>query len=196
MPTVTDLIVLDCNVFQHLGRLDPQFNPDGHVETLLRKLIGDRTKLCVDSKRLIRKEYNTLIIPIIQNSSQTGSQLEILRYWMNMDNQLVVAIDPRSPLMVAIERVILGNNQKEDRAYVAVAFARGRILVTNDKHDIIEGPDHERKYGLRRNRVLKETKKYREKGSAILMTSEAHLHFCLTETDDEPCQSPPEASTS
>ncbi|MCY2995706.1 MAG: hypothetical protein NTY19_48840 [Planctomycetota bacterium] len=111
---------------------------------------------------------------MIQSGFQTGNELEVLRYWMSPDNQTEVNVSPTGELMQAIKRVIHEQSEKVDRFFVAVAFTRGRILVTNDMLHIVEGPDRERKLGHRRDRLRKAAKKHSSAGAEILDGREAH----------------------
>lgn len=82
--------------------------------------------------------------------------------------------DHAGPLMNAIEQIIIEKKEKVDRTFVAVAFSRGKVLVTNDVEHILDGPDREKKLGPRRSRLIKQTKKHRPAGAEILTSREAH----------------------
>ena len=170
----TDEVVIDSNIFQHLISHDARFNPDGHIAVLLGRLWEDRILLCVDEDGRIEGEYELIIQPMLRNQSDASEEIGLLRYWMLEEIRVCQPADHAGPLMNAIEQIIIEKKEKVDRTFVAVAFSRGKVLVTNDVEHILDGPDREKKLGPRRSRLIKQTKKHRPAGAEILTSREAH----------------------
>ena len=166
-------IVIDSNVFQHLVSHDQRFNPDAHIAVLLRRLLADDIRLCVDDGGRIAGEYERIVEPMLSESEESIER-EILRYWMLPDIRVDQPVDNTGLLMNAIEQIIVEKKEKVDRTFLAVAFSRGKVLVTNDVEHILDGPDRERKLGPRRSRLMRATKKNRSAGAEILTSREAH----------------------
>jgi hypothetical protein len=172
---IADLIVIDTNVFKHLIDRDVKFNPDGHIAVLLSRLAGDSIQLCVDAAGKISKDYKSILFPMFESKSEIGVELGLLRYWMQLERRIEVEIDRRGLLMTNIKKVIIESGEHADRYFVAVAFERGRPLVTNDEtHILIGPPHHETKLGPRQSRLMRETRKQRAPGGEILTSREAH----------------------
>ena len=170
-PVFQDEVAIDTNVFEHL--LNDQHNPEGHINRLLEYLSLKRMKLLVDDRNVIGSEYLTHIIPMLRGKSVKGNELNILRYWTNLENRVSVPIPRNHRLMTAIEKVIVEPPKVADRTFVFVAFRRGKILISNDYEDIIIGPARENRRPHRRDRLLREAKRWLEEGADILISEEA-----------------------
>ena len=170
----SDTVIIDSNIFEHFVGRHRDFNPDGHLGELLGRLLLDRIQLAIDLRGEIEREYQAIVEPMIRSGSQTGNELEVLRYWMNPDNHTAVEVSAEGPLMKAIKSVLHETKEKVDRFFVAVAFTKGRILVTNDVLHIVEGPNHEKRLGHRRDRLRKAARKHLSDGAEILVGREAH----------------------
>ena len=166
-------IVIDCNVFVHLCTRDAKYNPDGHVLILLGKLAVKSCTLLVDDEGLFRHEYATQLSGHLKKESEIGSELAILRYWLDSGNQSEREVGANKELMKAICDVII-EKERADRAYVYVSFSTGTVLVSNDETHVVVGPASKKeKRGQRRNRMAKGAKKHLVQGAEILFSSEA-----------------------
>ena len=61
-----------------------------------------------------------MIIPIFRNRDDTGQQLQLLRYWMNLEVRHQVDVSPKDNLMRQIKNVIREPDEHADRAFVYV----------------------------------------------------------------------------
>jgi len=170
-------ILIDCNVFKHHWDKDPVFNGDGHVALLLASLVLKKTRLRIDNEQVIRHEYHKFIIPLFKAGNQTGIEVELLRYWMEPQNQDVIDISAQKPLKQIILKIIHEPRERADRTYVCVSFCCGSPLITNDLIHIVVGPPGEKKQGERRTRLINAAKQHRHPSSEILRSSEAHARI-------------------
>ena len=158
-------VAIDTNVFLHL--LNPQNNPGEHINRLLVHLASQGIALIVDDKGRIRGEYENQIRPIIERSDEVKFEIQILRAWISPDApRRVVSLDMRDSLMQSIRNVMPQGDA--DRIFVYVAFKEGKILISNDREDIVN----------RRQTLLNDTRQIRRRiGSTdaeILTSQEAH----------------------
>jgi len=157
-----NIIAIDVNVFEHL--IDPRNNRDKHIHALFSQLMDDEIKLIVDDQGMISHEYDDRMTPRLDALDEESGEGILLRYWFDPENQKVVQVKLTDELMRAIKRIV-STRKKADRFYVYVAFKEGRVLVTNDKKDILK----------KRNRLLKlKTRPRLPKGANILSSQEAH----------------------
>ena len=168
-----DAVAIDTNVFVHLR--NPEQNPDGHIHHLLGVLAEQGVKLLVDDRGVIQREHDRNVIPILEGGSVNGGEVYLLQYFMDVNFQRRVEVDPRDRLMAAINRVIFEPSKNADRTFVYVAFHEGKSLISNDRTDIVEGPAGERT--PRRNRLLQETRRLRPHGADIFTSAEAHAQI-------------------
>lgn len=129
----TDSIAIDVNVFMHL--MDARVK-DEHVRVLLRWLFNDKIMLLIDNKRKIFGEYKRHILPLFKQMDEGHPDSRLLTYWFLPDNRKTVPINMTGELMTAITKVI-PLEKGQDRFYAYVALHEGRVLVTNDKKDIL-----------------------------------------------------------
>lgn len=134
-------VALDSNVFIHL--LNPKNNKDEHIDRLLGALAADQLSLLIDDQNYIASEYQRLVLPIVQNTSDTGIQVQLLRYWMVLANRETVNVVKTDPLWKAVLKVIHERPENADRCFVCVAFLKSKPLVTNDELHILTGPSNE-----------------------------------------------------
>jgi len=88
------LIALDSNVLVHL--FNPQMNTDRHIERLLTFLRSQEYRVCVDRK-VIRKEYQSVVEKWMRNKNQEGNEVVLVRHWLDPDNQEGVDVDKTGP---------------------------------------------------------------------------------------------------
>ena len=170
-----DAVAIDTNVFEHL--LDPQENADLHINKLLVFLHELGTSLIVDNGKRISNEYNHRIGPRIANQYDTRNEIYILRYWVEYAPRQEVQVFGADTLMTAIGNVIVELREAVDRIFVYVAFRQGKVLISNDKAHIVDGPVTERGRYPRRHRLLSETRRWRRTrpdDADILTSIEAH----------------------
>ena len=165
-----DAVAIDTNVFEHI--LNPQENGGYHINGLLSHLQEHKARLIVDAGNRIFGEYRHRIAPIIQRSDDTGNEIYLLRYWLLDAPRLTIAVVGNDELMTAIRKVIIEVQEAVDRIFVYVAFKQGRVLVSNDRMNIVLGPNSESTQ--RRDRLLGDTKRFRPRDAAILTSQEAH----------------------
>ena len=170
--TFQDAVAIDTNVFVHL--LNREHNDDGHIHLLLVMLAEQGVKLLVDNRDVIQREYARNVIPMLAGDSVNGGEVYLLQYFMDVNFQQRVTVNPRDELMAAIRQVIVEPSKNADRTFVYVAFHEGKLLISNDWTDIVDGPDRERMLTPRRNRLRRETRRLCPKGADILTSEEAH----------------------
>lgn len=158
-------IAIDTCIFLHL--LNPMNNQDDHIDSLLIRLAELEYLLLTDSTEKIPKEYQARIEPAFKDSSDTGTKIQILRYWMTMCHRRIADLNRQDELMRAIRCVIPEIEEHADRAFVYVAFKCETILVTNDSVHILS----------RREDLLARTLPCRGKNAYIYSSFEAHGAF-------------------
>ena len=166
-----DSIAIDTNVFLHL--LNPDENPDQHIDKLLLTLLEFKTDLLVDDRNRITGEYSHQIGQRIRSSFETGNAIYLLRYWLESAKHRQVELNIGDSLMRTIRGVILEHSEAVDRIFVYVAFKSGRVLISNDENHIVFGPPSERHPNDRRTRLLNATRRHRPNGADILTSREA-----------------------
>ncbi|MDA7955890.1 MAG: hypothetical protein MPK34_01440 [Gammaproteobacteria bacterium] len=157
----SDWVAIDTNVFEHV--LDNRVNHDNHIDKLLRRLAEDEISLLVDCNGTIEGQYARRIRPKFTKASLTDNALYVFRLYFGGTHHSLrkqVAVDPNDDLMTVIKR-ILRTTERVDRLMVYVAFKENRILITNDKKDIVVG--HSKKKNGRRGELKQKTKKARKK---------------------------------
>ena len=167
----SDCIAIDTNIFEHL--LNPKHNTKNHISKLFEKLMDDEIALLMDDKKRITAEYSNKIEKILDKKDvEIKGEIRVLGtvYSYFMDNKEIVPVDFLDPLMTAITKIIPAN-KGADRFFVYVAFKKGRILITNDRKDMI---DEGNQAGKRRQKLLQKTKKYRLKEANILTSATAY----------------------
>ena len=164
----SDYIAIDTNVFEHL--FNAQNNVSDHIETLLGKLAYDHVHLIIDKDGRIWNEYTNRIINEIRNPINRNYE-HLLRYWLNVDaKNKDVNVNQRDNLMVSIKRVIRGG-KTTDKIFVYVAIHEKRVLITNDRNDIL---DENNNKNQRRDKLLKIAKLQGFKSARIYNSREAY----------------------
>lgn len=167
-------ILIDTNVFKHLCDRDPNHNGDGHVGVLLSVLASRKCVLLIDDAGLFRHEFREIVEPQFRRASEIAGEIAILRYWADPSNYEERETARNRDLVKLIKKVII-ENERADRAFVYIALSNGRVLVTNDKTHIVEGPATKKERGgNRRTRLFNIAKKHVVNGAAILLSREAH----------------------
>jgi len=174
-----DYIAIDTNVFVQL--FNTQENEDGHINRLLSTLQDDGIAFLIDEPvqnkpSKIRDEYCQHLIPQILASDEQSNERQLIKGLLFADQERLeqVPVDMKCPLGRAIINVLhqAGN---VDKIFVYVAFKKGRILITNDRKDLI---DRRHGDGKRRRELLDKTEKCRSPGredkADILCSQEAH----------------------
>ena len=165
-----DEVAIDTNVFQHM--LNPQNNADFHINKLLEHLIRERTTLVVDGQGLVASEYQQQIGRRLGESDDVRNEVQILRYWILQAQRRQVPVNDTDNLMKRISEIIIEVSENVDRAFVYIAFQRGRTLISNDMRHIVRGPTNESE--SRRARLLINTENLRPSGAQIRTSQEAH----------------------
>lgn len=164
----SDYIAIDTNVFEHL--LNPQNNVSDHIGFLLGQLAHDNVHLIIDKNGRIWDEYTNRIINGIKNTINQNYE-PLLRYWLNVDaSNREVNVNQSDGLMVSIKGVIKGGTTT-DKIFVYVAIHENRVLVTNDRNDILD--EGNKKYE-RRKKLMKIAKNQNFKFARIYSSQEAH----------------------
>lgn len=154
-------IAIDACVFVHL--LNPQNNPNKHIDRLLNSLRKANLLLLVDSTGRIENDYDAQVKPLLKSLDETGFQAHLLRYWLLYNGKIKIQVNLRDELMIAIKDVIYEIDEHADRAFVYVACKNNSDLITNDKTHILK----------RRQQLLKRTKKRRGANTTIISSLEA-----------------------
>ncbi len=168
-----DAVAIDTNVFEHI--LNCQENTHSHINELLQHLQNQVVSLIVDDRGRIAGEYNNRIGPIIRKSDDIREAIYILRYWVLNCPRLATRLVLNDALMKAIRGVIVELDQAVDRIFVYVALRQGRVLISNDRMNIVEGPPSESPE--RRHRLLQDTSKFRTGDADILTSLDAHARI-------------------
>ena len=170
-PLFQGAVAIDTNVFIHL--LNPQNNPDGHINRLLTHLSYEGAELLVDDGGRIAGEYNHLLGAAISGQDDRN-EIYILRYWILNAPRRSVEVSGNDVLMTAIRRVIVEPSEAVDRVFVYVALKVGKILISNDEMHIVIGPLRESGQPARRARMLR---RFATAGAEILTSWEAHARI-------------------
>lgn len=149
-------VAIDTNVFEHV--FHPDENRARHIDKTLEYLQNDNTKLLVDTKSKIHKEYLSRLDRLLRKSER-NHEISVLRYWLAPETQEKVDVVEQSELMNAIKGVIQGHSANTDRTFIYVAFFRGKNLISNDRDDIVVGPTPELGLQERRHRLKQATKR-------------------------------------
>ena len=168
-----DAVAIDTNVFIHL--LNPQENAESHINELLKNLHIAQVSLIVDECGRIGSEYRNRIEPIIWESDDIRDEIYILRYWLLQCPRLATELVLTDTLMTAIRGVIIELDQAVDRILVYVALRQGKILISNDRMNIVVGPPSESTE--RRQRLLRNTRRFRSGDADILTSLEAYARI-------------------
>ena len=165
----SNLVAIDTNVFQHL--LNPQNNPDSHINRLLEHLTILGTSLLVDTQGVIASEYNQQLTRRIRNADDLRNEIQLLRYWVLEAPRLKVSVTEFDQLMRVIRSVIVEDDEDTDRTFVYVAFRQGTVLVTNDRRHIVRRPGGGSTF--RRDILLEQTVGLRPETARIMTSEEA-----------------------
>ena len=165
----SNLVAIDTNVFQHL--LNPQNNPDFHINQLLERLTILGTSLLVDAQGMIASEYNQQLARRIRNADDVRNEIQLLRYWVLEAPRLRVSVTEFDQLMRVIRSVIVEDDEDTDRTFVYVAFRQGTVLVTNDRRHIVKGSGGGSTF--RRDILLGKTVGLRPETARIMTSEEA-----------------------
>ena len=165
-----DAVAIDTNIFEHI--LNRQENLENHINALLTHLQEKKVRLIVDDRNRIFGEYYHRIGPIIQKSDDTRNEIYLLRYWILNSPRLPTSVVGNDDLMTKIRQVIIERKEAVDRIFCYVALRNGRALISNDRMNIVFGPQKES--SARRDRMLNETKNQRLPGADILTSQEAY----------------------
>ena len=167
-----DHIAIDTNIFEHL--LNPAINKEDHIGRLLSALRDDDIGLIIDAGRRISAEYQRRFSR--HKGVRNQDHLYTLKYWSSPDRiRLEVDVGLQDSLMTAIRRIIPDRDRGKiscaiDRLFVYVAFDSDRVLITNDRRDIL-GERTAR--GGRRAQLLRKARQMRKRNVAIYDSQEA-----------------------
>ena len=166
-----DSVAIDTNVFEHI--LNPQENLDSHINALLTHLQERNICLIVDDRSRIFGEYDHRIGPIIRKSDDVRNEIYLLRYWILNAPRLPTPVVGNDELMTKIRQVIIEPGEAVDRIFCYVAMRNGRLLISNDRMNIVIGPPSESP--PRRVRMINSTRSLRlPPGAGILTSQEAY----------------------
>ncbi len=172
-----DCIAIDTNIFLHL--FHPEINEENHIGELLNSVSetddGRRVSLIVDAGGKIEREYERKWYEYRKVESQEHHRYR-LEDWFLPDrrSRVQIPVDQNGALMRAIKNIVAGarkSGSSVDRIFVYVAIEKNRILITNDRADIIDGGG---KPGERKNKLLRVAKKHNRKDARIYTSREAH----------------------
>ena len=160
-----DFIAIDTNVFEHL--FNSQENRNNHIDKLLGQLFRDGIKLLVDKGSRITNEYKDRLGRRIRQMKHSDKGL-LLKHWIDPMNHNPIPT-PNDNLRSKIKQIVRTGASGTDITFVYVALSTGKVLITNDKHDII---DEGTKPNQRRQKLLTIPKKIGRKNGADILTSE------------------------
>ncbi len=162
-----DYIAVDTNIFEHL--LNPAENINNHITILLQSMIDDKVGLIVDKKGVIKGEYLDRLIPRIKESYDKGYNFIFRYYFTQYTKELQVSVEQNDALMTKIKEII--PNVSRDRVFIYVALIKDKVLITNDRKDILDKGNIRNK---RRNQLLKMANQQGYKSANIYDSLEAH----------------------
>lgn len=165
------MVAIDTNVFIHI--LNDQNNQDEHINTLLGHLYKKRVSLLLDNNGRIMGEYKHLITPLIEGSNERLFESTLLRYWIHFAPKKYSEVKLNDELMTAIRKIIHEREEVVDQIFVYIALRERKTLITNDYIHILSGPTNESNESPRRTRLLRITRRHRDRGGAILNSQEA-----------------------
>ena len=157
-------IVVDTNVFVHLFT---DINKDKHISAFLFQ-IKNSYFLTIDAKKIILGEYFEKLSDILRSEYQDEAELEILRYWMDPENQFILNKQLSANLNQCLQQAI--PNNKRDRKFAGTAILVKTDLITNDINDLISN-SHSINECANRNRESKIN---------ILTSQEANVKYSST----------------
>lgn len=156
----TDFVAIDVNVFEHL--LNPAENIDGHITDIVGWVLLNGVAILVDSRRRIEGEYANRLVPYLQGARHKSERV-LLERLLRRPKYKRVQVDAKDALMTGINNLVSVASHKSntDRYYVYVAFKAGRVLITNDKADILDN----------RRQLKRQTKRWRAKQQEDILSS-------------------------
>ena len=165
-----DYLVIDTNVFEHL--LNNSQNTDNHIGKLLGSLTKEDIGLAVDDRGRIAAEYQHRFAKHKQTPNQ--DHLYIWKYWAQPERiKFRVKVDHSTELMRSIKNIVRATQKSTvDRIFIYVAIFSNRVLITNDKQDIIVGD--EATAGDRRSRLLAIAHRHGKENAKIYTSLEAY----------------------
>ena len=163
-----DCIAIDTNIFEQL--LNPQNNTGDHITRILEVLTRYKIKLLVDNGDRIKKEYQNRIKPLILRQLENPMHRVVLQYSLAPENYEKKAINGGDDLMRTI-RNIMPVREGVDKIFVYLILKNGKVLITNDRADIID--DGVKKDERRRNLLTISKRAGRKNGAQILTSKEA-----------------------
>jgi len=165
-----DFIAIDTNVFEHL--FNPEKNVNNHIWNLIERLRKDKIGLLIDSPDDPRKEsrimgeYDRRLLPYVKPRQEVGAESVLLKIFFENAKLVKVYVNQTDKLMGSIKGII-GMRKGEpviDHFFVYVAFKKERVLVTNDRGDILNN----------RKELKRKAKTLRLKDADILNSQEAY----------------------
>ena len=180
-----DFIAIDTNIFERLlnrGGTDEELRTYTEIYILLLELLSCNLhiKLLVDDEGKIDDEYDKhlcrRICQLDNPPQEDDDERTILTKWMEREpRQIEVGYDK---LKIKIKNTLLQKQSNKEKVsgtdinFVYIAFKTGRLLITNDRRNIID----ERKGDEKRRKELRNFSKTsgRVKGSDILTSKEAY----------------------
>lgn len=162
-----DTIALDTNVLEHL--LDKNKDRRNHIRKLLGCLWADSVRLLVDDNGKILDEYvrrlkHRLKKAIERKDREICRELVALRWIDTPRRQEKVHVEKQSELWRLVDKHSPIQRPRTDRYFIYVAFAKGRVLVTNDngihakKKDLMRGPAARARREIQKNNGVAEDK--------------------------------------
>ena len=133
-----DFIAIDTNIFRHLLKAEGD-NGNEHIAHLLSSnmpnSVTQPVELLVDIDDEIEDEYlSQLSIDLdIYNHSPLA---RIIKYWIYLVKRKQVEVDKTDETWEMVSSII-PKDKLRDQIFVYVAFKSDRILISNDKKDII-----------------------------------------------------------
>lgn len=131
-----DFIAIDTNVF---GHINSSRNEDMHIHRLL-SCDSESVKLLVDDGEVIASEYKRHLKDSMRGDCEIAGGPQMLelciRRWMRPQKQEQVVVCKDDELMAAIKSIV-PTEESTDQIFVYVAFAKDRILISNDEKHII-----------------------------------------------------------
>lgn len=163
----SDCIAIDTNVFEHL--LTPSKNENEHITKLFNAFIDDGIGLIVDEGGAIEAEYSNRIERRIKEAQDKGYDSIFRYYFVAQTTRKQVRVKHNDELMSKIKSIV--GNVPRDHIFIYVAIKKDKVLVTNDRNDILDEGNSRYK---RRNKLLSIAKKQQLKSARIYDSQEAY----------------------
>lgn len=129
-----DAITLDTNVLEHF--FNPQFNGDGHITSLLGKIVRQGRRLCMDDgQRMSSEMFNRLAN--YKQHGEFGNFSNLMRGLLGAPKE-EIKVDHADGLKSCIDKCVPVHTEQSDKVIMFVACMSDTALVSNNNQHITD----------------------------------------------------------